>query len=183
MFEWYDPEFFGPISDWFGLIATLITIILTVRYYGKDNRKDFKFLMYSEQKETKADGGITYVSPLTNTIIQVFNDSNKPIYICIEGIQLREKMWKEVYYKFYPGEKKYVPVGSINLINVFLGEKIEFERIEAHELGKKYTYDTKELQEYLKLNFPEQGNPTYDIRFREIGGKLKLKPIIFRNDG
>lgn len=181
MFEWYDSEVFGPISDWFGLIATIITIVLTVRYYGKDNRKDFKFLLYSERQERTDVEGVTTVSANIDTIIQVFNDSSKPIYIRIEGIQLRENFWKRIYYIFKPNKVKYIPFGPGNLLQAFIGEKIKFERIGAHELGKKYRVDTKLLQDYLEMNFPNQNNPTYDIRFREIGGKLKLKPIVFRN--
>lgn len=44
--KWYNPEYMGTVADWIGILATVLTIFLTIRYYMNDNRRSFKIVFY-----------------------------------------------------------------------------------------------------------------------------------------
>lgn len=60
MVDWYKPDYMGTLADWVGIIATIGTILLTMRYYFNDNKKDFKIVFYPLYSQKKEE--ITYYS-------------------------------------------------------------------------------------------------------------------------
>lgn len=42
----FNLDGYGTLADWVGIIATVLTIFLTIRYYLSDNKRDFRIVFY-----------------------------------------------------------------------------------------------------------------------------------------
>ncbi|MCX4168238.1 hypothetical protein ORY94_09920 [Enterococcus casseliflavus] len=42
----FNLDGYGTLADWIGIVATVLTIFLTIRYYLNDNKRDFRIVFY-----------------------------------------------------------------------------------------------------------------------------------------
>lgn len=156
---------FGSLAEWVGIVATVLTIILTIRHYGKDNQKDIRFMVYQKNKQDKTEDGVVRVLNGTEIFIHVYNNSKMPIMVRIEGLRNKKGLLKRIYGDII-GKQNLIPLDPFEAM---LTEKIEYLKVEPYDLSDPIKIDT----EYLKLHLENNSidpNQEIEILFREIAG-------------
>ena len=73
----YNPEIYGTIADWFGIVATVLTIFFTLRHYANDNKIDFRIMSYRRHQYKEENGGVS-VNSKRNIIVTGVNFGKQP---------------------------------------------------------------------------------------------------------
>lgn len=163
---------FGSLAEWVGIVATVLTIILTIRHYGKDNQKDIRFMVYQKNKQDKTEDGVVRVLSDTEIFVHVYNNSKMPIMVRIEGFRNRQNFIKQCYRDII-GKQNLIP---FDYFEALFTEKVEYLKVEPYDLSEPYIIDTNFLKRHLESNGINL-NSEIEIFFREIAGSYNCVSI------
>ena len=162
----------GTLGDWVGILATIITIWVTIRHFSKENRIKYEFILdvgksykYDPIKGEQIADGFLYT-------ISVFNDSPTPILIRADKFKqkatLLDKMFRKNNNSFY-----------MDLFDERTSS--DFVRIEPFNKEKVKVLSHKWIKSTTNSNEIDLEKRGIEILFREIRGKEKGFTLNRRN--
>ncbi|WP_146161817.1 hypothetical protein [Trichococcus patagoniensis] len=143
----YNPELYGNLADWVGIIATVLTIFLTLRHYSNDNRIDFRIMCYSKNVSEK-ENGTTSIKGERELVVCGVNFSKSPQLFRFEGFEKKESVF-DLIGRMYSGEKKFVLPLDFEIIR---HEVVDYELVNQNEKSKDIFLSENYVNRYLKIN-------------------------------
>lgn len=182
----------GSWAEWFGSAGTILTVWLSISFYGKDNRVRFLIRQTRNILKESKDGSIKSSEGVT---LYGFNDSSRTALLTFCGFylqpcrMLRIRLWwinklvasqgmNRWVYKLIERRAEIRPIGDINIKNLFFGN--EFETVK----GFGRTTDQKIPLEYLldnAVNMLRQDK--YNSKRLKKGKEIIVVYVFQKHDG
>ncbi|WP_066025772.1 hypothetical protein [Enterococcus mundtii] len=162
---------FGSWADWIGIVVTIITIVLTVRYYSKDNRRrlliGFDIVPITHQN----DNGVTQLKSGTKYIIWAVNVSKLTDSVYYSSIRYKPSFYKRLKERAFSTQKSgYIPQPLEEFLKI--GEPTKFETLGEREKTTRYEVRSQSIDNFALEKFKKTGKKVVLwITFTDILGK------------
>lgn len=182
----------GSWAEWVGAFGTMLTVWLSISFYGKDNRVRFLVRQTSHVLTKNKNGSIASHEGVT---LSGFNDSSQTALFAFSGFYLQPcrllRIWLRLLngliasrrmnrwlYKLVDLRGKARPLGDINIKNLLFGN--DFETVE----GRSRTTDVKIPLEYLLNNVVNMlRQDKYNLKRLKKGKKVIIVYVFQKHDG
>ncbi|MGO2082485.1 hypothetical protein [Vagococcus sp.] len=169
----------GSWADWIGIVVTIITIVLTVRYYGKDNRRRLLIGFDIVPITYKKDKGIIGVRSDTKYIIWAVNVSKVTDSVIYSSIRYKPSFYKRLKESLFSTQKSgYIPQPLEEFIKI--GEPTKFETLGEREKTTGYEVRSQSINDFALERFEKTGKKVVLwITFTDILGKEYKRELIY----
>lgn len=169
----------GSWADWVGIVVTIITIILTVRYYSKDNRRRLLIGFDIVPITHKKGNGVTSVKSSTKYIIWAVNVSKVTDSVSYSSIRYKPTLYIRLKERLFSIAKSgYIPQSLEEFIKI--GEPTNFETLGEREKTTGYEVRSQSIDDFALARFKKTGKKVILwITFTDILGKEYKRELIY----
>lgn len=169
----------GSWADWIGIVVTIITIVLTVRYYSKDNRRRLLIGFDIVPITHKKDNGEVAVKSETKYIFWAVNVSKVTDSVSFSSICYKPSFYNRLKEKLFSIEKRdYIPQPLEEFMKI--GEPTKFETLGEREKTIGYEVRSQSIDNFALEKFKGTGKKVVLwITFTDILGKEYKRELIY----
>ncbi|MDT2864345.1 hypothetical protein [Vagococcus carniphilus] len=172
----------GSWADWIGIVVTIITIVLTVRYYSKDNRRKLLIGFDIVPITHKEDNSVTYVKSSEKYIIWAVNVSKVNDSVSYSSIRYKPSFYKRIKESFFSAPKSGYMSQSLEEF-IKIGEPTKFEILGEREKTSGYEVRAQSIDNFALERFRKNGKKVVLwITFTDILGKEYKRELIYTKE-
>lgn len=170
----------GSWADWIGIVVTIITIVLTVRYYSKDNRRRLMIGFDVVRITYKKDNGIVGMKSEKKYIFWAVNVSKVTDSVCFSSICYKPSFYNRLKEKLFSIKKRvYIPQPLEEFMKI--GEPTQFETLGEREKTIGHEVRAQTIDNFASEKFKKTGKKVVLwITFTDILGKEYKRELIYK---
>lgn len=170
----------GSWADWIGIVVTIITIVLTVRYYSKDNRRKLLIGFDIVPITYKKDNGVVGMKSKKKYIFWAVNVSKVTDSVCFSSICYKPSLYNRLKEKLSSiNERVYIPQPLEEFMKI--GEPTQFETLGEREKTIGHEVREQTIDNFALEKFKKTGKKVVLwITFTDILGKEYKRELIYK---